>query len=154
MILELIEKIENPFDRIKSCCGYSVSFNHSELHDLVKRMKDRGINLSVDEFLLKLRKGLKEAVKYALANNRKEVALYFNKSNFIVILRITKKTKDIYIKTILAGNTKVDGVNIRIPLDEIKAKLDLNENTYYNYEYGFIEPNNALYIDEWIEINE
>ena len=151
MIKEIFK--QNLFkDKIIKCCGYNITFNHSELYDLEKRIKER-TNLTIEEFLLKARAAFKKAIEYALTENRKEMVIYFTKSKFIMILRITRKTKNIYVKTILAKNMKYDGYNIKLDVNEALKILNVNENIFTNLDYGFFEPNDGLFIDKFLKFD-
>jgi len=89
--------------------------------------------------------------------NKKETVILFSKSKFITILKLDKTINkfnkiDNKINIKIIPVKKFDNHNIVFDLQEAKKYFDFKENVFKIFDFGFYEPNDGLFIDEFVKI--
>ena len=91
---------------------FNFNYNHTENHNLKRRINDRTSLKSIDEFNSILKKSITELFleKIDFINGDGSYSLYFKEYDFSIILNINQNTREIFIKTVSMG---LDSINVK-----------------------------------------
>jgi len=93
---------------------FSILYNHSTIHDLKNRIKERTNLKTINEFNYLLRKALIELFLYEYEKDITSYSLYFKEYNFSIIVNIKYNDNEIKMGTLLKGNDVCVGKKVNI----------------------------------------
>jgi hypothetical protein len=138
----MLEKLKilkyNFINRLKFIDEYEVIWNDSVKHNLTDRLSRVGNFTTIKALINKIKIGLEATLEHTKNRTRPiEVVVYFNISEFILVVRVNPKKKTLYIKTILAYSMKAKG-NLVLNLDE-SLKFELFSEVFSETEPAFLD---------------
>lgn len=93
---------------------FSILYNHSTIHDLKNRIKERTSLKTISEFNYLLRKALIELFLYDYEKDITSYSLYFKEYDFSIIVNIKFNDNEIKMGTLLKGSDVCVGKKVNI----------------------------------------